>query len=386
MGWAKLSIRTRLVLVATVPQLVYTNVMTWLGNQTLHQALTRMDARLVDFPPLRTALHEIYSEDRLLLYVTISLFVGLVSAAGATLMANQLRKKLDHLRKAAGRIAQGDLDAAVGVRGTGEIGLIGEALDEVREKLRSRIDLGVANAQLQQDLVLARAVESMFLPRTSGIEHDAFALAAFHRLAPRCSGDIWHHHIEQDGALWVMLGDVAGTGPGPAMIAGALVTAYRIRVDRGELSAAGDLLQGLHQTVLATAKDRHPVALSLLSLTNEGALVWWNAGKSHLLVRRTDGVVEVLSSSAPALGEAAQAAHRQATVLAPGEVALAFTSGVLGALDASVSHLQELLASTGKADVAQARDQLGKAIDAGAAASHQEDVTLIVLGRKRGAA
>lgn len=382
-GWSKLSIRTRLIVVATLPQLVYTNVMTWLGNQTLQQAVDRMDARLVAFPPLRVTLHEIYSDSRLLFYVTISVAVGLISAAGASVMANHVRKKLDHLREAAGRIALGDLDAPVSVRGRGEIGLIGEALDEVRDKLKSRIDLEVASAQLHQDLTLARAVESMFLPRDHERTSENVALAAFHRAAPRCSGDIWHHHIDAAQVAWIMLGDVAGTGPGPAMIAGAIVTAYRIRTERGELDQPDALLRGLHETVRATAKTQHPVALSLLKLTQDGALTWWSAGMPTLLVRRNGGEVTELSSASASLGQSEHFVTEQQLALAVGEVALAFTSGVLDALHASERTLQELLARTAKAGVVSTRDTLGSAIDHDLNKNHREDITLVVLGRKQ---
>jgi serine phosphatase RsbU (regulator of sigma subunit) len=381
-AWSKLSIRTRLILVATVPQLVYTNVMTWLGNQTLHQALARMDAHLIAFPALRVALHEIYSDGRLLLYVTISVGVGLVSAAGASVMANQLRKKLDHLREAAGLIARGNLDLPVGVRGSGEIGQIGEALDDVRQKLRSRIDLEVANTHLHQDLTLARAVESMFLPRHNEVECGATALAAFHRAAPRCSGDIWHSHCDGQRVTWVMLGDVAGTGPGPAMIAAALVTAYRIRVERAELNDPHAVLRGLHETVLSTAKGQHPAAISLLSLTQDGTLSWWSAGMPSLLVRRSDRAIAVLSSASRPLGIDELCVTEQHDKLAARELVLAFTSGVGDVLQTSLSQLHELLASTHERDVAVTRDELAQAIEHDLQKNHREDVTLIVLGRR----
>jgi len=381
-GWSRLSIRTRLILLATVPQLLYTNIMTLLGNQAMHVARAHLDVKLAAIPGAQEAFAQRYANFQESTYILVSLGLGLISAVGAILVARRLRERLDALRIAAGRIARGDLDTQIAYSGVGEIAQIGGALDDMRSTLRRRIQLEVEARHVEQDQAIVNAVERMFLPQHTDVEGVCCSLAVFHRAAQRCSGDVWHYYEEDDGTLWVMLGDVTGNGPGPAMLAASVVTAYRVRIERGGLAHPQGLLAGIHDTIVATVGAELPVALSLLRVSPGGMLTWWSAGMTPLLVRRVGSAVDDIASSSYPLACNECAPSESSFKLEPGDMVLACTSGVLVASEGQLSRVREAF-GTARHDTARGNCD-GVAANLGLASrSHlPEDVTVVVLARR----
>lgn len=381
-GWSRLSIRTRLILLATVPQLLYTNVMTLLGTQAMHVARASLDVKMAAIPGAQEAFSQRYANFQESTYILVSLALGLISAVGAILVARRLRERLDQLRIAAGRIARGDLDTQVAYSGIGEIAQIGGALDDMRSTLRRRIQLEIEARHVEQDQAIVNAVERMFLPQHTDVEGVCCSLAVFHRAAQRCSGDVWHYHEEEDGTLWVMLGDVAGNGPGPAMLAASVVTAYRVRIERGGLADPQGLLAGIHDTIVATVGAQLPVALSVLRVSPGGKLTWWSAGTTPLWVRRVEKGVEDIESSSHPLGHTECAPSESGFPLEPGDMVLACTSGVVVASEGQLSRVREAFGAV-RHDTARANcDGVAASLGLASRANLPEDVTLLVLARR----
>jgi len=381
-GWSRLSIRTRLILLATVPQLLYTNVMTLLGTQAMHVAQARLDVKLGAIPGAQEAFSHRYANFQESTYILVSLALGLISAVGAILVARRLRERLDELRIAAGRIARGDLDTQIAYSGAGEIAQIGGALDDMRSTLRRRIHLEIEARHVEQDQAIVNAVERMFLPPHTDVEGACCSLAVFHRAAQRCSGDIWHYHEEEDGTLWVMLGDVAGNGPGPAMLAASVVTAYRVRIERGGLADPTSLLAGIHDTIVATVGAQLPVALSMLRVSPGGMLTWWSAGMTPLFVRKVGDGVEDLESTSRPLGHIDCAPSESSFELEPGDMVFACTSGVLVASEGQLSRVRDAFGSA-RHDTARGNcDGVAANLGLSSRGHLPEDVTLVVLARR----
>lgn len=81
--------------------------------------------------------------------------------------------------------------------------------------------------QLQHELALSGAVQSMFLP-PSHAKLRGLELAGFYRSATTCGGDWWWYDVAPDGAAAVVVGDVTGHGPAPAILTASVATSVRL--------------------------------------------------------------------------------------------------------------------------------------------------------------
>jgi len=381
--WSALSLRTRLILIATVPQLLYTNVMTWLGNRTLRHALANLTVELADYPDAVRMLNEIYADDQKLIFVGASLALGLIAAGLATRMADRIRARIATLCTSAARIASGDLATPVGLTGKSEIGRLGATLEQVRATLGQRIALETEARALEKDLALAATVDQLLLPSQDRIEGADFRIAAFHRGAARCSGDFWTYHLGKDGQVWLLLGDVSGTGAGPAMVAASVVTSFRTAVRGGGLSDVPQLLRRMHQTVAITAGDRHPTALALLELGRHGKARFWSAGSEPLLLVSKSGDAQWVQGGGQSLGSGESVAQCELT-LDEGDLLLCCTSGLLSTgLRGRVGPqaIADILVSLRGASPVKVREALSRALPDEASNALAEDVTFAAISR-----
>jgi hypothetical protein len=382
--WEQLSLRTRLVLLATVPQLVYTNVMTWLGNSTLRDALTRLEVELAHHPAAIAALHEIYGADDKLMFVLVSLGLGAITAWFGLRFAAATRARVDLLASSAGQIASGDLDTPVALSGEGELGRLGQTLDQLRVTLSKRIELETEARALEADLDLAATVDRLFLPRRDVASEAGVVFAAYHRPATRCGGDFWWHYTDEARRLWLVVGDVRGTGPGPAMLAGSIVTSLRTLARRGALDDPEKLLRRLHDTIVATSFERRGATLVIVCMDQEEGLTAFSMGAPPLLIARREGRQDVLSLGGLPLGESKLSVVRAHTSFREGDRALLLSTGMLSAelgTGRGLAALRELFSGTSGLDVPRSRDAMGERLRSSANATLEEDVTFVLCGR-----
>jgi serine phosphatase RsbU (regulator of sigma subunit) len=100
---------------------------------------------------------------------------------------------------------------------------------------------------------------------TSSVSIDrlrAVDILGFYRPAESCSGDWWWFEQEADGRYAILVGDVTGHGPGPAMVTAAVATAYRV-----QSLAGGDIEERLHvinSEVLRVSRGKYQMTLTAI--------------------------------------------------------------------------------------------------------------------------
>ncbi len=357
--------------------------MTWLGNRVLIDALANLSVELADFPGAVQLMREVYADDQHLVFVFMSAALGVIAALVAAHFANKIRTRIATLSTSASRIAAGDLATPVGLTGKSEMGRLGSTLEQVRATLAQRIALEQEARALEKDLALAATVDQMLLPTQDRLQTAHFSLAAFHRGAARCSGDFWTYHLDREGELWLLVGDVGGTGPGPAMIAASVVTSFRTAVRRGGLCDVPIMLSQMHDTVAATAGERHPTALALLSLGKQGRVRFWSAGSQPLLFLPIQGVLQWIEGGGRPLGVGSATTMRELE-LADGDLVLCLTSGLCSAHlhgDSGRAAVEDIVRAQRGATAAKLRDTLASSLPQDAPLSLREDVTFAVIAR-----
>lgn len=184
-------------------------------------------------------------------------------------------------------------------------------------------------AVVERDLALTGAVQTGFLPEENEISTPRFRLVGVYRPADSCGGDWWWHQILPGGRHLVMVGDVTGHGPGPAMVTAAVATALRVLVGGG-LDDVEHTLALLNQEVLRVAKGKYQMTMAAMELDeNSGYWRLLSAGAPPLLTLGVQGEHRVHFCPGSPLGtDTGFELGVTEGQLQPGDRLMAYTDGI----------------------------------------------------------
>ncbi|MBA3541565.1 MAG: SpoIIE family protein phosphatase [Deltaproteobacteria bacterium] len=138
-------------------------------------------------------------------------------------------------------------------------------------------------AVVERDLELTGAVQTGFLPEHNEINTAQFQLCGYYKPADACGGDWWWHEMLLGGRHIVMVGDVTGHGPGPAMVTAAVATAFHVLIENG-LNDVEEGLELLNRQVLRVGKGKYHMTMAVLELEEAtGEWVMYSAGAPPIL-------------------------------------------------------------------------------------------------------
>lgn len=210
-----------------------------------------------------------------------------------------------------------------------------EELARYAEELREK------NAEIEDDLQMAREVQQAFLPQqfptfppAANPEDSALRFVSRYLPTMTLGGDFFHVLSLSDSRAGVFICDVMGHG-----VRAALVTAIQ-RTLVEELHALadrpGEFLTQMNASLLSilrrTNSPLFATAFYLVADLVEGTLCYANAGHPRALhLRRDHGVVEALAHGKPGpalgvFGDSVYVAHE--TTLAPRDLLILFTDGL----------------------------------------------------------
>ncbi len=197
-----------------------------------------------------------------------------------------------------------------------------------RERVR-RAEREGRLAVVERDLELTGAVQTGFLPDNNEIATERLQLFGYYRPADACSGDWWWHEPLRDGRHMILVGDVTGHGPGPAMVTAAVATAFRVLAENG-LDNVEQGLQMLNREVLRVAKGKYHMTMAALELDETtGRWVLFNAGAPPVLSLNAQGKHRVhFCPGAPLGTENGFEVGRVEGQLKPTERLLLYTDGI----------------------------------------------------------
>jgi hypothetical protein len=212
------------------------------------------------------------------------------------------------------------------------IGLLAIAIYLLFRAQRARVREAQREGRLavvERDLALTGAVQSGFLPEYNEIDNARIHLFGFYRAADTCSGDWWWHETLGNGRHIILVGDVTGHGPGPAMVTAAVATAFRVMAAEG-LYDIKHSLNMLNQVVLHVAKGKYHMTMAALEFDETtGQWALHNAGAPPILTLDRNGKHRVHFSAGTPLGSDAtfETGHVEGR-LEPGERILIYTDGI----------------------------------------------------------
>jgi ligand-binding sensor domain-containing protein/serine phosphatase RsbU (regulator of sigma subunit) len=184
-------------------------------------------------------------------------------------------------------------------------------------------------AVVERDLELTGAVQSGFLPEHNEISTPRLQLFGMYRPADACGGDWWWYEPLQGGRHLILVGDVTGHGPGPAMVTAAVATAFRVLIENG-LDDVSRALELLNREVLRVAKGKYHMTMAALELEEgTGSWTFHCAGGPPILSLDQHGKHKVhFCAGAPLGTEAGFETGRVDGRLEPGDRILIYTDGI----------------------------------------------------------
>ena len=182
-------------------------------------------------------------------------------------------------------------------------------------------------ASAEHDLELTAAVQAGFLPSESQIQAGPYRLAGFNRAAERASGDWWWYEADVGGNLTVLVGDVTGHGPGPAMITAAAAATIQLGRKHGRDLARRFL--DLHDEIQRIARDKYYLMLSAVVLDpTTGAFEAMSAGGQAPMCVTREGVAKLVPCRGAPLGSGTFSLGSTRGQLSPGDRLVLFTDGI----------------------------------------------------------
>lgn len=197
-------------------------------------------------------------------------------------------------------------------------------------RIRSRMD---QQTDLEREIKVASALQADMwpgvLPAIAGFDCAAASLPAH-----GVGGDFYDAFAIDDGRWGLLLGDVSGKGVPAGLVATAVQGRVATAARHARLEPAA-LVETLNADVFTSTQGRRYATLVYGSLDSAGRrLTLVNAGHPSPLLFHANGTFERIASTGPALGlmDGVRFSAR-ALVLEPGSLMVAFTDGVIEALD-----------------------------------------------------
>ncbi len=204
--------------------------------------------------------------------------VAIMVLALAFLLSKLITRNIFELATAVGEIAKGNFTARVEVRGKDEISQLGLAFNQMRPKLKERVNLKNA-------LEVAQQIQQNLLPTHNPKFHGA-DIAAFSEYYYETGGDYYGFIPRQTAegeSLVVAVGDVSGHG-----IPAALMMCSARAYIRCQATAGGRLDDVVKRTNELVAQDVDQtgrfMTLFLLELTESKTIRWVRAGHDPAFV------------------------------------------------------------------------------------------------------
>lgn len=267
--------------------------------------------------------------------------------------------------------------------------LQGVAFDitEAKRAQELLLDEAVWKAKAEEELAIARRVQTSVLPRTFPVE--GLEVAATMEPASEVGGD-YYDVLPFDGGAWLAIGDVSGHGLNSGLVMLMLQSALSALTRANPTATPRELVMLLNEVLYDNIRNRlghdDHVTFTLLKYGKDGHVTLAGAHEDILICRKRTRKIEIMRPAGTWLG--ARPDISRVTVdssfnLEDGDLLVLYTDGVTEAMNAqrkqfdierlwdSIERLQDLSPE-------QIRDQVLSEVR-GWMAEQDDDLTLVVM-------
>jgi serine phosphatase RsbU (regulator of sigma subunit) len=190
----------------------------------------------------------------------------------------------------------------------------------------------VAGARIEEELHLARSIQSRFLP-SSFPRRGRIEVHGINTPSRQVGGDFYDFVPHGDGGFYLAIADVSGKGVPAALLTSMLQASLRTQAS-SERSVA-DILGNINRLV-STSTSIEQFATFFLGRVDEATfrMEFSNAGHNHPIVCRKNGERVFLDRGGLLLGMFEDVRYEEGTIdLGPGDRAFFYTDGVTEAMN-----------------------------------------------------
>jgi anti-anti-sigma factor len=227
------------------------------------------------------------------------------------------------------------------VDGPDEIGAIAAAFNDVRARMLTAESNAEEHENLQQDLQLAREIQSTLLPQAPP-RLEGYELGRWYVPAGEVGGDYYDFLDVNEHMTGVVVADVSGKGVPGSLVMGMLRTALRMEA-RGNTNAgdvlarmnaflAGDMRKGMFVTMFYVILDSRSRVVSYASAGHNPMVLYRAATRETFFLKPRGFPVGLELPDNDAFGRSLDVERLR---LHSGDVLVLYTDGVTDALDPS---------------------------------------------------
>ncbi len=265
--------------------------------------------------------------------LALGLLVIAVALFGILPLSRRMTRPIGTLTDGARRIAAGDLDTQVVVRGRDEIAELATTFNGMARDLQTQRRALVEQERLRRELELCRQIQNEMLPKVP-LHSGLTEVRGVSIPAREVGGDFFNYFAQGDGGIALVVGDVSGKGVGAALLMANLQATLKARLLPGA-DLAG-LAADLDREVEASTPSEVYLTLFFGVLDPAtGRLRYVNAGHNTQYAVRAGGGLDALRSSGLPLGLFSGRGYEEREItLAPGDVLFFYTDGIVEVADA----------------------------------------------------
>ena len=193
------------------------------------------------------------------------------------LISKNITRDISKIKEISLKIAKGNFDVDIPSSFNDESQTIAEALDVMQKSLKKYIEEVKDKARIENELELARKIQSAFVPNELNTKLGGFKVSGFSMWARQVGGDFYGANRLNDGKILFYLGDVSGKSI-PAVLYVAMIKSI-IYVLSKRSSSIKDMVSFLNNYLAAITKQNHfaTMFIGLIDAQN-GELEFCNAG------------------------------------------------------------------------------------------------------------
>ncbi|MCK4982232.1 MAG: SpoIIE family protein phosphatase, partial [Victivallaceae bacterium] len=180
-----------------------------------------------------------YIEEKILIYMGISLGVSIIMLLLAAWLARHLGKPIMHLEAGVKRLGKRKLNEKIELESNDEFQELGETFNAMASELNGQIKSLKENIAHQErskhELFVASEIQKAMLPDVSLIfpEHDEFDIYAEMHPAKEVGGDFYDFFFVDENHLFFAIGDISGKGLPAALFMMRSLTLLRHEAEDG---------------------------------------------------------------------------------------------------------------------------------------------------------
>jgi sigma-B regulation protein RsbU (phosphoserine phosphatase) len=267
--------------------------------------------------------------------ITVLLAVGVVfllieiaALATGVVMTRTITRAVDDLYEATVRVRRGDFGPRIRVHQRDQLGALGGSFNEMTSSISELIDEQAKRQKLENEIVIAREVQSQLFPQTLP-SVPGLQLAAICRPARVVSGDYYDFILTSKDCVGIALADISGKGIFAALLMASLQATLRSQAALDTNCGTAELVQKLNRHLFRnTSDDRYATFFYAVYDAEARTLTYTNAGHLGPFLVEGDTVKE-LTEGGTVVGLFEEYPYTQQTIrVEPGSLLVAFSDGL----------------------------------------------------------